>query len=149
MGPRRAETVALLLSLTEGRFPPSLMGDVREGAEFTVGRALGLMGDRVDCVISLGQVALTEVTTVNPDRVAITAVGGYPQLRRMLTRDPSYEAVPLSVGRSRQGTTLWDGHRRFETYRAAGRGSFPAWIATFRRGSGLLYVSDRDRSSPC
>jgi len=114
---------------------------VEEGARFTVARAIALVTDRVDCVFAFGRFPISGVTLLNPQRVDVTPEGGYPMLRSRLEADPLYDSVPISIGRSRRGTSVWDGHRRLETYRAAGRTDLPAWTATFRPGSGLIVIS--------
>jgi len=115
-------------------------GDVRIGADFIVSRCLPLIGPTVSCRISFGRVPLESISAVNPQRVSITPNGGYPVLRERLQSDPGYDSVPLCFGRSSRGITLWDGHRRMATYWAAGRTDVPAWIATFKRGPGMITV---------
>ncbi len=135
--------VRWLAALATGAWDPRFQGDAEEGARFTVSRALPLVRPDIDCVLSLERVSISDVAIVNPMRMEATPFGGYPMLRRRLESDPGYDSVPLSMGRSRQGVSLWDGHRRLETYRSAGRSDVPAWTASFRPGRGLLAVVDQ------
>jgi hypothetical protein len=137
----RAPLVSELVGLANGTWDMRFRNDVEEGAAFIVGRALALVTDRIDCVLSFERFPLSDISIVNPLRVSVTPTGGYPILRERLESDPGYDAVPLSIGRARGGASVWDGHRRLETYRAAGRSDVPAWVATFRKGSGLFVVS--------
>lgn len=136
----RSELISQLTAIASGGWSARFQNDVAEGAAFIVGRALALTSERVDCVFSFERVPIAGITVLNPDRVSVTPTGGYPVLREALQSDPSYDSIPLSIGRSRRGTSVWDGHRRLETYRAAGRIDVPAWVATFRNGSGLMFV---------
>ena len=113
-------------------------GSVIEIAAFITGRIEGMMDPGMDCVITFGRVPIESITVLNPQRVAVTPAGGYPILARRLASDPSYDSVPIALGRSARGVAIWDGHRRFETYRSVGRRDVPAWTSTFRRGSGLI-----------
>lgn len=135
------EPLALAVeAMAHGSWDPAFQNDVREGALFMTSRMIALVSPGIDCLIAFGRVPLRSITDVNPMRVAITAEGGYPLLRERLSADPLYDSVPLSLGRSSRGIALWDGHRRMETYRAAGRSDVPAWVATFRHGVGLIRV---------
>lgn len=134
----REPLVREVAALASGSWSPEFQNDVTEGAWFVVARAIALVQGGVDCVISFGRVRLVDIGSTNPLRRAVTAEGGYPILRERLALDPAYDSVPLSFGRSSRGITLWDGHRRMETYRAAGRLDVPAWVATFKRGTGLV-----------
>lgn len=137
----REPLVRSVAGLATGGWDPEFQNDVEKGAWFVVARAIALVGPGIDCVVSFGRVALSSITETNPRRVAVTSKGGYPNLRRRLETDPSYDSVPLSFGRSSRGIALWDGHRRMETYRAAGRSDVPAWVATFRLGSGAIRLA--------
>ena len=137
----REALVSELVDMASGGWDPSFQGDVVEVAGFALARALAVVTAGVDCVISFGRVPLAGVTVWDPARRAITPEGGYPVLRERLRAEPGYDSVPLAVGVSGRGTAVWDGHRRLETYRAARRPDFPAWIATFRRGRGTVRVS--------
>lgn len=126
--------------LASGSWDRDFETDVRACSGFMAARIMGLMSDRLDCTVSYGRVAVSSINMVNPQRIAVTPQGGYPILRSRLSLDPTYDSVPLSVGRSARGVALWDGHRRFETYQAAGRNDCPAWIASFRFGTGFVIV---------
>ena len=130
----RGPLVAATIAIASGSWDRPFQGSIDQCAEFVVARAMALVSPSIGASISFSRVRLADITETNPDRVAITARGGYPQLRQRLVDDPGYDSVPVSVGRSSRGITLWDGHRRMETYRAAGRIDIPAWMATFRRG---------------
>lgn len=136
----RSGAVRELIAMAHGGWDPRFQSDIEQGARFVLGRAMALIGDRIDCEVRFGRFPVSGVTVLDPNRLGVTPAGGYPVLRDRLQADPSYDAVPLSIGRSSRGASLWDGHRRLETYRAAGRSDFPAWIASFVRGSGVLRV---------
>ena len=119
-------------SLAVGTWGQAYVGDVRFCASFLVSRIAALVSPKIDCSVSFGRVPVIGITR-NPSRISVTPDGGYPVLRDLLVSDPSYDSVPLCVGVSKAGRILWDGHRRIETYRSAGRESFPAWIARFVR----------------
>lgn len=124
--------------LAIGRWHDQFKDDVRGEAGFSVARAIALIGPGIDCVFTFERVSLAGITAVDRHRIESTGGRGYPMLRESLLSDPGYDSVPLSVARTSRGITLWDGHRRFATYRSAGRNDVPAFVATFRRGSGLL-----------
>jgi hypothetical protein len=136
----RSPIVDAVASIVVRTWDRGFDGDIIALARFVVSRAIALARADVDCVISFGRVLLSDVAVLDPNRVAVTSVGGYPTLLERLRSDPAYDSVPLSVGCSRDGTSLWDGHRRLETYRAAGRTDFPAWSASFHRGSGRVVI---------
>lgn len=136
----RETLVRQLASITHGNWDTRFQGDIVPCIGFIVARAVALVSDRIDCELRFDRFPISGITVLNPERVEVTPRGGYPILRQRLEADPSYDSVPLSVGRSGRGASVWDGHRRLETYRSAGRTDFPAWIATLKRGSGLIRV---------
>lgn len=136
----REVLVRELAAMTHGSWDPRFQGDVAPCIRFIVARAIALVSGKIDCEIRFDRFPVSGITVVNPERVEVTPRGGYPILRQRLESDPLYDSIPLSVGRSGRGSSIWDGHRRLETYRAAGRPDFPAWIASFRSGSGLISV---------
>lgn len=137
----REAIVQELNSITRGAWDRRFQGDIVPCIRFIVARAIALVNGQIDCELGFDRFPISGITVVNPGRVGITPQGGYPVLRQRLETDASYDSVPLSVGRSGRGASMWDGHRRLETYRSAGRTDFPAWIATFKRGSGLIRVA--------
>jgi hypothetical protein len=126
----REVLVRELAAMTHGSWDPRFQGDVIPCIRFIVARAIALVSDKIDCEIGFDRFPVSGITVMNP------------VLRQRLECDPLYDSVPLSIGRSARGSSLWDGHRRLETYRSAGRPDFPAWIASFRPGAGLLRVVD-------
>jgi hypothetical protein len=138
----REVLVRELAAMTHGSWDPRFQGDVIPCIRFIVARAIALVSDKIDCEIGFDRFPVSGITVMNPERIEVTPRGGYPVLRQRLECDPLYDSVPLSIGRSARGSSLWDGHRRLETYRSAGRPDFPAWIASFRPGAGLLRVVD-------
>ena len=136
----REPAVDRLMSVVSPSWARCYDGDALAIARFTVGRAIALIGPSIDCLISFARAPIESVSIVNPDRIDVTPDGGYPLLRQMLEGDPHYDSIPLSLGKSKRGLALWDGHRRLETYRAAGRVDVPGWISIFRNGSGMLRI---------
>lgn len=117
-------------------------GDARDIADFAAARIeAALRPGRLDCEVSFERVPLSSDWRTNPLRDRIVRPGGAPALRDALSRRPAYDSVPVVVASSGGSVTLWDGHRRLETYRAAGRPDLPAWHARFRSGSGVVTVS--------
>lgn len=100
-----------------------------------------LRAGRLDCTLSYERLLLSVEWRTNPLREHAVRSGGYPALRSLLVRRPDVDSVPLVAASLDGAPTLWDGHRRLETYRAAGRPDVPAWHARFRTGSGLVSVA--------
>lgn len=96
---------------------------------------------RLDCEVSATRLPLSLEWRTNPLRGHAVRPGGYPALRELLSADPSADSVPLAAASLGEGGVLcWDGHRRLETYRAAGRPDVPAWHARFLPGVGRARV---------
>lgn len=117
--------------------------DARDIADFAAARIeAALRPGRLNCEVRFERVALSLEWRTNPLRDHAIRPGGTPSLRELLRRRPGVDAVPVVVASSPGSPlTLWDGHRRMETYRAAGRVDVPAWHARFSPGTGVVTVS--------
>jgi len=116
--------------------------DARAIAEFTAARIeAALAPGRLDCEVSFERIPLSTGWRTNPKRGHAVRPGGYPALRQLLGRRGDVDSVPLVAATLDGPPSLWDGHRRLETYRAAGRPDVPSWHVRFRPGVGRVSVS--------
>ena len=137
----RTRLISEMLAAARRTWHPRYDGEAREIAGFVAARVEAALGPRShDCVITFERASLDAEWITNPLRGHAVRPGGYPQLRSLLASS-SIDSVPLAVASSGAGTVLWDGHRRLETYRAAGRPDVPVWHARFLTGSGSVRVA--------
>lgn len=139
----RAQLTARISALAVRTWGERYDADARGIADFTAARIeAALRPGRLDCEVRFERVSLSLEWRTNPLRDHAIRPGGTPGLRDLLQRRVTYDAVPVVVASSSQGPlTLWDGHRRLETYRAAGRTDMPAWHARFFPGTGVVSVA--------
>ncbi len=148
----RQEASSALYSVANSTWLPDYNGDAKAIAANTVGRIERIFhgsGKRtlkdcgLDCVISFERIKHSEVILRNPVREAIVSQIGYPKLVSFLINHQKLDAVPISCARLLDGKIIvWDGHHRLVSYASAKRELIPSFLATFRLGSGLVFLQE-------